>query len=505
MHNLKCFLALGIFFVLCCAATGEELAFPPVIIEGRELIRIRPGESVMAAYDRGRKIRMPERMRREKRGRYFLFEGGVGSEDTATFGCLGRYRRDRFAVDVEADFMSTEGTRDYDDARVFNQKTSFYIGTDEGPSFRVELRCAERFFDLPGPDWNPFVGIERESAFKSVAAALSGGVLSETSLDIEVEAGKSVIDDNNDNSDVYTAAAVEARGRYGKAGFGCSFRRHDLDGTYTADEVRVFASLSRIELGSSVTADIAFHIQDYGGNGAHVDPKIRILADLYEGIVWETVLSREMVVKSFDESYGANDYTKVNRLELKPERNWRLETSLSKAFADRVEIKLYGFGEDWKYPAVWDLVQGQVAARGFYTLRQIEGYTVLGGGLRAELKVGKGARIFLDTVLRDRERNNSAPGVIPFIPRVESEFGAEFRTGRFTLLVDAAYRGEQYYNLESRNTMEETVGLGGTLEYATGNVTIFLEGKNLAKEDYLKVQGYPSAEASWILGMRIFF
>ena len=88
---------------------------------------------------------------------------------------------------------------------------------------------------------------------------------------------------------------------------------------------------------------------------------------------------------------------------------------------------------------------------------------------------------------------------------MESEFRAEFRVKRFTLAVDAAYVGEQYYDMESRDVMGETVGLGGTLEYATGNVTVYLEGKNLAREDYLKVQGYPSAEASWILGMRIFF
>lgn len=491
--------------LLSCAVAAEELTLPPVIIEGRELMRIRPGEMVVGSYDHPGKIKMPERLRRKKESKYFVFEAAGGSENTMTLGCLGRYRRKGFAVDIEADFMSTEGARDGDDENIFNQKTSFYFEADGGSSLRVDLKCAERYFDLPGPDWNPFVEIERESALKAAAVGLSSEVLSDTSMDIEIEAEESVIDDNNDGSDIYTRTGAEASGKYGKVGFGCGYWKHDLDESYTADEVRAFVSLDGVELGERVTVGLRLRVQDYGANGALVDPELGIAADLYKGIVWRTVLSREMIVRDFDESYGTSDYTKVNRLELKPERNWRLETSLSKTFVERLEVKLYGFREDWRNPAVWDLVQEPVAARGFYTLRQIEGYTVVGGGLRTELKIGDGVRIFLDTVLRDCEKDNLVAGSIPFVPRVESEFGAEFRVNRYTLVLDAVYRTEQYYDMESRDAMEETVGLGSTLEYATGNVTVYLEGRNLAREDYLKVQGYPSPEASWILGMRIFF
>ena len=62
------------------------------------------------------------------------------------------------------------------------------------------------------------------------------------------------------------------------------------------------------------------------------------------------------------------------------------------------------------------MVLEPVAARGFYTLRQIKGYTVVGGGLRMELKIGERVRIFLDTLLRDCEKDDSVAGSIPFVP-----------------------------------------------------------------------------------------
>ena len=53
--------------------------------------------------------------------------------------------------------------------------------------------------------------------------------------------------------------------------------------------------------------------------------------------------------------------------------------------------------------------------------------------------------------------------------------------------------------------MEETVAISGRLEYSSGDVTLYVGGENLAKEEYLNVQGYPSPEASWVAGMKIFF
>lgn len=409
-----------------------------------------------------------------------------------------------------------------------------YRGEDEeffvSPRMALSARIGEDFYltgrtryirhklQMPGPEYSPFQGFERDNNFSEAELTLERRGLGTASWQISVFGeiakigGETAIRRQSIKDSTAGGVFSLESGHWKLSGRLIYEDMEDYFSRSYGDAGLVYAD---IPLGRRWTLSLGGRAFLFESLQARFAPYAEFRATLSPRDTIAFIVDGEHSVIDFEQTYLHKNYVAVNTAELVPQGQTLARIVYSRSFAKGFDLTASVFFRREQDTMLWDYDRSTNLVKPFIADRT----DFSGGSAKLHWAIlnrkTMGLDLYCEYRYEDWSKYDDRVEVIPYAPRHNASMGLVWRPFR---KIDAAvnreimfdlsfkYVGERYDDIDAPRLLTDffVTNLEVSIRYSE-KFKIFIRGENILDREYYLVRGYPERRAAIMAGVELHF